>query len=214
MIYLNPYKLKDEITWRQERYDEAIKLVRATVARVFREVSDPTGERTGSMLREVTYDDGRIGGDHTHADQAGAVVHAINWGLANANLDSLTRDAAELASCHQAYRLVMQELDAMPVDLRAGLMSYWKVESEIEEQEKAAKLAADRAHRDSRCQAQVHDPGRAATIHQCQKKGSQTVTVDGVEYRACGTHVKNPPRRWGADDTPKKLNTATRRKPA
>lgn len=200
---LDRHRLNEEREWRLANYRKQVRqLVSALVDAIQHEAKRV-------LDREITYDDDKRS-EYSYVDQAGQLQHAILQAVNNADFGGLTRDAGDLHAVEMGLHTLAKLKAQLPVEVRE-LVERTEDQRQLELLESVLADEERRAReQEERCRAGVHQGGRGVGFHQCQRKGSKTVVVDGrpgylgqapkkttdtVEMKLCGTHAAEFERR-------------------
>jgi hypothetical protein len=178
---LDVHQLEERVAFLTENFESDVARIRSVM--------------TGYLDRYITEAVARISYESderfgaTHSDAAAQIVGSVAQAVANCDLQRLQKDAGDLSIALSTLAALREFAEVQPetaVSIRA-----WADARKARADERKAADEKARAEKEARrCQAQVHDSGRGAGFHQCQKAGSHTIEYDdGVEYRCCKTHL-------------------------
>jgi hypothetical protein len=178
---LDVHQLAERVAFLAENFDRDVDRIRLILTG-FLDRDIP------AALDRVSYESGERF-PATHADAAAEIAGRLAEAVSNCALRQLQADAADLSIALSTLAALREFAEVEP-ETAAGIRRWAdsrKARSDATKAAERKKLAEKEARR---CQAKVHDSGRGAGFHQCQKTGAHTIEYDdGVEYRCCKTHL-------------------------
>jgi hypothetical protein len=178
---LDVHQLEERVAFLRENFERDVARVRSVMTGYLdRWITE--------ALDRISYEsDERFGA--THSDAAAQIVGSVAQAVANCDLQRLQQDAGDLSIALSTLAALREFAEVEP-EAADAIRGWADARKERADAKKAAEAKA-RAEKEARqCQAQVHDSGRGAGFHQCQRPGPHTIEYDdGFEYRCCKTHL-------------------------